>query len=83
MSHPRGYEVTFPEYDLVVKSSAIVTPSGTVSGQIAVRGEKIAGVFTGDEALPAKKTIDARSKPVIPGLVDTHCHFRDPGYTHK
>lgn len=75
--------MSFPEYDLVVKSSAIVTPGGTVSGQIAVRGETIAAVSADSEELPAKKTIDAGSRPVIPGLVDTHCHFRDPGYTHK
>ncbi|WP_396449575.1 dihydroorotase family protein [Actinomadura sp.] len=75
--------MAFPEYDLVVKSSAIVTPSGIISGQIAVRDEKIVGVLARTEELPAKKTIDAGSDPVIPGLVDTHCHFRDPGYTHK
>jgi dihydroorotase len=71
------------EYDLLVKSSTIITPAGRVSGQIAVRGEKIAGILAADEDAVAKKTIDAGDKPVIPGLIDTHCHFRDPGYTHK
>jgi dihydroorotase len=71
------------EYDLIVKSSTIITPAGRVSGQIAVRGEKIAGILAADDDAVAKKTIDAGDKPVIPGLIDTHCHFRDPGYTHK
>ncbi|MFI6348630.1 dihydroorotase family protein [Streptomyces sp. NPDC050560] len=75
--------MAIPAYDLVVKSSVIVTPSGTISGQIAVRDEKIVGILAPGDDLPAKKTIDAGADPVIPGLIDTHCHFRDPGYTHK
>lgn len=75
--------MSITEYDLVVKSSKIVTPGGTLAGQVAVRNEKIAAILGPDENAPAKKVIDAGSDPVIPGLVDTHCHFRDPGYTHK
>jgi len=75
--------VTESQYDLLVRSSRIYTPAGAVDGQVAVRGEKIAAILGPDEQLPALKTIDAGSSPVIPGLIDTHCHFRDPGYTHK
>jgi dihydroorotase (multifunctional complex type) len=71
------------EYDLIVKSSTIVTPAGRISGQIAIRDEKIVALLTPEEQVAARKTIDAGDNPVIPGLIDTHCHFRDPGYTHK
>jgi dihydroorotase len=71
------------EYDLVVSSSTIVTPAGTIAGQIAVRDEKIAAILAPDQEVPARKTLDVGNSPVIPGLIDTHCHFRDPGYTHK
>ncbi|MBO0826378.1 MAG: amidohydrolase family protein [Streptosporangiales bacterium] len=71
------------EFDLVVRSSDIVTPSGRFDGQIAISGERIAAIASADTALDARDTIDAGDKPVIPGLIDTHCHFRDPGYTHK
>lgn len=71
------------EYDLVVKSAEIVTPAGRVDGQILVTGERIAGIVAADVPVTAKRTIDAGASPVIPGLIDTHCHFRDPGYTHK
>jgi dihydroorotase len=75
--------MTATEFDLVVKSTTILTPGGRVSGQVAVKDEKIVGVLAPEAVVPAKRTIDAGDKPVIPGLIDTHCHFRDPGYTHK
>ena len=75
--------MTDSQYDLVVRSTEIYTPAGRVNGQIAVRGEKIVAILGADEQAPARKTIDAGTGPVIPGLIDTHCHFRDPGYTHK
>jgi dihydroorotase len=71
------------EFDLIVRSSDILTPAGRVSGQIAVKDERIAAIADGTVPLEAARTIDAGANPVIPGLIDTHCHFRDPGYTHK
>ncbi|MBB3042609.1 amidohydrolase family protein [Nocardioides sp. LMS-CY] len=71
------------EYDLVLKSSVILTPEGRVNGQIAVKDERIVAILGADEPVAATKVIDAGDKPVIPGLIDTHAHFRDPGYTHK
>jgi dihydroorotase len=71
------------KFDLVVRSSVIITPEGRTSGQIAVRGERIEAILPLEATVEATRVIDAGDKPVIPGLVDTHCHFRDPGYTHK
>ena len=71
------------QYDLVVRSSRIMTPTGPVDGQVAVRGEKVVGVLGRDEQVPSRQLMDVGSKPVIPGVIDTHCHFRDPGHTHK
>jgi len=75
--------VTENQYDLVVRSKAIITPGGAVDGHVAVRGEKIVAILGPDEPVAAKRTIDVGVKPVIPGLIDTHAHFRDPGYTYK
>lgn len=70
-------------YDLVVRSSQLYTGSDVVSGQVAVRGGKVAAILGPGEDVPAAQVIEAGKRPVIPGLVDTHCHFRDPGFTHK
>ena len=44
----------------------------------------ILAVGTGSESLPeADETIDADGAMLLPGAIDTHVHFREPGLTHK
>lgn len=69
--------------DLVVKGGRVYTPRGFVNAGIAVDDGKVVALTT-DAFLPqADKTIDASGKVIIPGLIDTHAHFRDPGFTQK
>jgi dihydroorotase (multifunctional complex type) len=61
--------------DLVIRNGLVVTPSATIKGGLAVKGEKIIQIGS-DEALPKGKTeIDAGGRYIIPGLVDPHVHF--------
>lgn len=69
--------------DLLVRSRRIVTPGGPFDGSIGVQGGKVVALYGPDAAPQTAECIDAGDKPVIPGLVDTHAHFRDPGYTSK
>ena len=49
-------------------------------GSITIEEEKIAEVnFLTMEELTAQE----QSQYIIPGLVDVHSHFRDPGFTYK
>lgn len=59
---------------------------------ILIAGDKIAAVakrgtplsaLTDPEAAAEITTVDAAGKIIIPGLVDVHVHFRDPGFTYK
>ena len=70
-------------FDLVIEGGNVWTPAGVIQADIAVAGEKIAALGNPGSFPPPAKTIDARGKTVIPGLVDTHTHHRDPGFTHK
>jgi dihydroorotase len=70
-------------YDLVVRSRAIVADGGRFDGAIAVHGGRIAALLGATEPIEAAQVVDVGDHEVIPGLVDTHAHFRDPGYTHK
>ncbi len=48
--------------------------------QLGIEDGKIRSV---DTDAPARHTIRANGKAVIPGLIDTQVHFREPGLTHK
>lgn len=71
------------EFDLAVRSRRIVTPDGIRSGTICVREEKIHEIRGLEDPVRARTVIDAHDRAVIPGVIDTHVHFRDPGYTDK
>ena len=69
-------------YDLILQDATIVSSSGRRVADIAVEGGKI--VYVGSRAAgKAKETISAIGKFVMPGAIDTHVHFRDPGFPDK
>jgi len=68
--------------DLVVKNGSIVTPEATLQGGVAVAGGKIVAIGANDTLPEGKRTIDATGLHVLPGLIDSHVHLRDPGVTH-
>lgn len=69
--------------DLVIKNGTIVTPNGRFDAGIAV--DKGKTVLIGDETnLPAaEKTLDVHGMYILPGMIDGHVHFRDPGHPEK
>ena len=70
-------------YDLIVKNAKIVSPDSITDGCVFVKDGKIAAVGESAEGVEAQKIVDAGGKYVLPGGVDVHVHFRDPGLTYK
>jgi len=69
-------------YDLIVRGGTLLTPSGRVGADLAVRDGRIAGL--GDHGADrAAEVIDAAGLHVLPGVIDTQVHFREPGHEHK
>ena len=70
-------------FDTIVHGGRLVLPDRVFPGTIAIRDGVIAAI--GDDAteLPAVEAIDAKGHLVLPGAVDMHVHFRDPGLTDK
>jgi dihydroorotase len=67
-------------YDLVLKNGTVWTPGGPVEADVGVRDGKIAGIgVSGDAA----ETIDCTGLTVLPGVIDTQVHFREPGLEAK
>ncbi len=69
--------------DLVIRGGTLVTGEGQRRGALAIRDGRIAAVDR-DAAMPqARETIDASGWHVLPGVIDTHVHLRDPGRTER
>jgi dihydroorotase, multifunctional complex type len=69
-------------FDLLLVGGTCVTPSGTVATDVGVRAGRTAAIGTLAGA-PARETVDCRGLHVLPGVVDTQVHFREPGMEHK
>ena len=67
-------------FDLILKNGTVFTPEATEITDIAVKDGKIVdfGSFGN-----AEEIIDCTNLYVFPGLIDTQCHFREPGGEHK
>ncbi len=69
-------------FDLLLRSGTVVNHDGTGVRDIAVSGGRIAGIgrFRKESA---DRSIDCAGLHVLPGVIDTQVHFREPGSTHK
>ncbi|MEU2337855.1 dihydroorotase family protein [Streptomyces sp. NPDC013172] len=69
--------------DLVVEGGRVVTPDGVRDANVVVRDGRIAELLPPEAPLPAGRLVDARGRYVLPGLIDSHVHFRTPGLEYK
>ena len=69
-------------YDLILKGGTVVNQDGAALRDIGIRAGRFA--FIGDLArASAGEVIDCRGLHLLPGVIDSHVHFREPGLTHK
>ncbi|HCR85382.1 MAG TPA: dihydroorotase [Alphaproteobacteria bacterium] len=69
-------------YQLIIKNGVCLTTHGRQQVDIGIKEGKIA--FIGNLSKEqAEKVVDATELFVLPGLVDTQVHFREPGLEHK
>lgn len=69
-----------PSYDLILKNGTVWTPGGPVETDVAVNAGKIVGLGLGSDA---GETIDCTGLTVLPGVIDSQVHFREPGLEAK
>jgi len=66
--------------DLFVRNGRVVTPDGIKRGGVLVTGGRIVDVVSDNPDQHATEVIDAAGMLVMPGLVDAHVHFSEPGH---
>src|SRR5471030_171736 len=69
-------------YDLILKGGTVVNQDGEGARDLGIRAGKFAGVGDLSRAAAAE-VIDCRGLHLLPGVIDSHVHFREPGLTHK
>ncbi len=69
-------------YDLIIRGGTVMTPSGRTETDVGVRAGRI--VVLGDlGSAAAAEVFEAGGLHVLPGIIDTQVHFREPGGEHK
>lgn len=72
----------------LIHNAVIVNEGHRFRGGVLIEDDRISEVFEG-EGLPVTSplsplnSIDAQGALLLPGIIDTHVHFREPGMTHK
>lgn len=69
--------------EILVQGGTLVTEHEVLAADVAIVAGRVAGILEpGSEGVQAETRVDARGKLILPGLVDGHVHFNEPGRTH-
>lgn len=69
-------------YDLILTGGTVVNHDGEGRRDIGLNGGRIAAIGDLGQA-SAGETVDCRGLHILPGVVDSQVHFREPGLEHK
>jgi dihydroorotase len=69
-------------YDLILRGGVLVNHDGVAPRDIGVSGDTIAAIGDLSQA-SAGETVDCTGLHILPGVIDSQVHFREPGPTHK
>ena len=67
----------------IITNGRFVTPSGVRNGELEIVDGKIASISKSIKVQKNDNVFDARNQYILPGLIETHGHFREPGLEHK
>ena len=70
-------------YKVRIRNGKVMVRGQLLEVDVLIDGGRIAGLVERASTAEALETIDASGKVVLPGIIDTHAHTREPGYTHK
>jgi dihydroorotase len=69
-------------FDLILKGGTVVNHDGEGGRDIGIRAGRFVAVGNLSRS-QAGEVIDCRGLHLLPGVIDSHVHFREPGLTHK
>jgi dihydroorotase len=69
-------------FDALYRNGTVVNQDGLAARDIGIRGGRIAGLGSIDPARGGE-VVDCTGLHILPGVIDTQVHFREPGAEHK
>jgi dihydroorotase len=72
--------------NILIHKVKIINEGNSFKGSVLIEGEKISKIFRDEvpeNVLKNAEIIDGEDKWLLPGVIDTHVHFREPGLTEK
>ena len=67
--------------DLIIRGAEVVTPDGLARLEVGLADGKIVMLAPSLTGVRAREEIDASGARVVPGMIDAHVHFNEPGRT--
>ncbi|MDG6940198.1 MAG: allantoinase AllB [Nitrososphaerota archaeon] len=69
--------------DLLIRNCRVVSASGITERDVAIDRGRILALTSDSSSMSPTAKIDAKGMALLPGLIDSHVHFRDPGMVYK
>ena len=69
-------------FDLILRGGTLVTPMGIHEGDVGIVDGRIAALGAFDDG-DAEEVLNCEGLHVLPGVIDSQVHFREPGLEHK
>ncbi len=69
--------------DLVISGGTVVSPDASYRASVAIKNGLIHAIGAPEAMPPSREMLDATGLHILPGAIDVHVHFRDPGYPQK
>jgi allantoinase len=70
-------------YDLLIYNGYVVLEHEIIKANIAIRNGRFSAILDPEEKPEAVQQIDAKGLYLLPGIIDTHVHFREPGHEDR
>ncbi len=71
---------------ILIHKVKIINEGNSFKGSVLIEGDKISKIFKDEvpaNILKNAEIVDGEDKWLLPGVIDTHVHFREPGLTQK